>query len=309
MPLFDAMFPSIGHHGLRIHDARPEPLTFATVWGGFFQCKDGRWLRFGGFGNQNFRQFVEASGIESWEDDGLIQLDRPLPENTGEVAQIQEWIRQLFSTRTAQEWEDLIAEAGSEGAVCRTSDEWFDHPHARQSEMVVEVDDPTHGKVLQPGINARMSLTPGQVRGPAPDRRPAPQHSAIRVGCPHRGDRPASSRRASCGLPWKVCGCWTCASSSLAPPWGERLAEFGADVIKIDNPTRGSTVARHNDINRGKRSILLDLKSEEGREVFWKLLETADVVAQNYRAGKLEQLGSGLRRGAETQARHRLRFP
>ena len=168
VPLFDAMFPSIGHHGLRIHDARPEPLTFATVWGGFFQCKDGRWLRFGGFGNQNFRQFVEASGIESWEDDGLIQLDRPLPENAGEVAQIQEWIRQLFSTRTAQEWEDLIAEAGSEGAVCRTSDEWFDHPHARQSQMVVEVDDPTHGKVLQPGINARMSLTPGQVRGPAP---------------------------------------------------------------------------------------------------------------------------------------------
>ena len=90
VPLFDAMFPSIGHHGLRIHDAKPEPVTFATVWGGFFQCKDGRWLRFGGFGNQNFRQFVEASGIESWEDDGLIQLDRPLPENTGEVAQIQE---------------------------------------------------------------------------------------------------------------------------------------------------------------------------------------------------------------------------
>ena len=69
------------------------------------------------------------------------------------------------------------------------------------------------------------------------------------------------------------------------------MAEFGADVIKIDNPARGRTVARHNDINRGKRSILLDLKSEEGRDVFWRLLEDADVVAQNYRAGKLEKLG------------------
>ena len=77
------------------------------------------------------------------------------------------------------------------------------------------------------------------------------------------------------------------------PTLGRTMAEFGADVIKIDNPTRGSTVARHNDINRGKRSLLLDLKSEEGREVFWKLLENADVVAQNYRAGKLEQLGLG----------------
>jgi crotonobetainyl-CoA:carnitine CoA-transferase CaiB-like acyl-CoA transferase len=75
------------------------------------------------------------------------------------------------------------------------------------------------------------------------------------------------------------------------PTLGRTLAEFGADVIKIDNPTRGGYVASHNDVNRGKRSILLDLKSEAGRDVFWRLLEEADVVAQNYRAGKLEKLG------------------
>jgi crotonobetainyl-CoA:carnitine CoA-transferase CaiB-like acyl-CoA transferase len=75
------------------------------------------------------------------------------------------------------------------------------------------------------------------------------------------------------------------------PTLGRTLAEFGADVIKIDNPTRGGFVASHNDVNRGKRSILLDLKSEAGRDVFWRLLEGADVVAQNYRAGKLDRLG------------------
>ena len=75
------------------------------------------------------------------------------------------------------------------------------------------------------------------------------------------------------------------------PTLGRTLAEFGADVIKIDNPTRGGFVSSHNDVNRGKRSILLDLKSEAGRDVFWRLLEGADVVAQNYRAGKLEKLG------------------
>jgi crotonobetainyl-CoA:carnitine CoA-transferase CaiB-like acyl-CoA transferase len=77
------------------------------------------------------------------------------------------------------------------------------------------------------------------------------------------------------------------------PTMGRTLAEYGADVIKIDNPQRGATIARHNDINRGKRSILLDLKSEAGRTVFWRMLETADVVAQNYRAGALEKLGLG----------------
>ena len=292
VPLFDAMFPSIGHHGLRIHGGSPDPLTFAVVWSGFFQCKDGQWLRFGGFGNQNFREFVEASGITSWDDDGLTDLGRTLPENANDVAQIQESIRELFKTRTAQEWEDLIAEAGSEGAVCRTSEEWFDHPHARQSQMVVEVDDPTHGTMLQPGVNARMSLTPGGVRGPAPSTN---QHRSsllaeLDAHTSTTGQPPPQGflRAALEGV--RVLDlCIILAGPTL----GRTLAEFGADVIKIDNPTRGSIVARHNDINRGKRSLLLDLKSEEGREVFWKLLENADVVAQNYRAGKLEQLGLG----------------
>jgi formyl-CoA transferase len=81
------------------------------------------------------------------------------------------------------------------------------------------------------------------------------------------------------------------------------MAEFGADVIKIDNPNRDgetikkrsvgvtSSVTLHNDINQGKRSLLLDLKTEEGREVFWRLLEDADVVLQSYRSGKLGRLG------------------
>ena len=75
------------------------------------------------------------------------------------------------------------------------------------------------------------------------------------------------------------------------PTCGRTLAEFGADVIKIDNPMRGGYVSSHNDVNRGKRSLLLDLKSAAGREVFWRLLAEADVVVQNYRAGKLAKLG------------------
>ena len=290
VPLFDSMFQSLGRFGVRVHDAPPAIPTLQELWGGIFQCSDGQYVRFGGSGNQNFRQFVEVAGIASWDDEGLTDFDRPL-DNPQFRADSQQRIRELFLTRTAQEWEDLIAEAGSEGAVCRTSAEWFEHPHARASQMVVEVDDPTYGKMLQPGINARMSLTPGRVRGPAP----TPDQ--------HRGEilaelRPRPAAEAS--APQDVM------SSALdgvkvldlciilaGPTMGRTLAEYGANVIKIDNPSRGSTVARHNDINRGKRSILLDLRSEEGRDVFWQLLEDADVVAQNYRAGRLERLGLG----------------
>ena len=68
VPLFDAMFPSIGHHGLRVHDGLGRSRRLLPRCGaGFSSASDGRWLRFGGSGNQNFRQFVEASGIESWD--------------------------------------------------------------------------------------------------------------------------------------------------------------------------------------------------------------------------------------------------
>ena len=290
VPLFDSMFQSIGRFGVRVHNAPPSVPTLQELWGGIFKCSDGQYVRFGGSGNQNFRHFVEAAGITLWDDEGLTDFDRPL-DRPQFRAEAQERIRELFLTRTAQEWEDLIAEAGSEGAVCRTSAEWFDHPHARASQMVEEVDDPTYGKMLQPGINVRMSATPGRVRGPAPAPNQHREEILEELKARPAFEAPAQQddiRAALDGV--KVLDLCIILAG---PTMGRTLAEYGANVIKIDNPSRGSTVARHNDINRGKRSILLDLKSEEGRDVFWKLLEDADVVAQNYRAGRLESLGLG----------------
>ena len=290
VPLFDSMFQSIGRFGVRVHNAPPSTPTLQELWGGIFQCSDGEWVRFGGSGNQNFRPFVEAAGITAWDAEGLTDFDHPLdsPQFRSEA---QKRIEQLFRTRTAQQWEDLIAEAGSEGAVCRTSEEWFDHPHARESQMVVEVDDPTYGKMLQPGVNARMSLTPGGVRGPAPtpDQHRQEILAELKPHATPSAPRVQDTMRAALEGVKVLDLCIILAG----PTMGRTLAEYGANVIKIDNPMRGSTVARHNDINRGKRSILLDLKSEEGRNVFWEMLEDADVVAQNYRAGRLERLGLG----------------
>ena len=289
VPLFNATFGSIGAMGIRIHHPRNGAPDMRRIWGGTFQCKDDLWVRFGGSGNQNLRQFVEAAGITGWDAEGLTDLDK-VAKDPDLAAEVQRRAEDLFKTRTAQEWEDLVAEAGSEGAVCRTSAEWFGHPHARQSQMVIEVDDPTYGKMLQPGINARMSLTPGEVRRPAP----APDQHREEILSEVASQRPVEVRdsvettmRSALDGVRVLDLCIILAG----PTCGRTLAEYGADVIKIDNPTRGSTVASHNEVNRGKRSILLNLKSEAGRNVFWRLLEDADVVAQNYRAGKLDKLG------------------
>ncbi len=47
----------------------------------------------------------------------------------------------------------------------------------------------------------------------------------------------------------------------------------------------------HADVNRGKRSILLDFNKPEAMEVFWKLVDEADVIVQNYRQGSIDKLG------------------
>ena len=290
VPLFDSMFPSIGARGQHVHDPAKAVPSRAGIWGGNFECADGRWVHYGS-GNQNFREFVEAAGIADWDREGLIDIERILHDPALYEKYLQR-ARELFKTRTAQDWEDLVAEAGSECAVCRTSAEWFEHPQARESNMVIQVDDPIYGPMLQPGLNARLSHTPGAVRraAPKPD-----QHRVEILQELEARPRPAPPAQRLSTLRSALDGVRVLDLCIIlaGPTCGRTLAEFGADVIKIDNPSRGGYVQSHNDVNRGKRSILLDLKSAEGRDIFWKLVDTADVVAQNYRAGKLEKLGLG----------------
>ena len=90
---------------------------------------------------------------------------------------------------------------------------------------------------------------------------------------------------------------WTSPRSSPGPTAGRTLAEFGADVVKINNPNEegaGIHFSRHRyhtDVNRGKRSMLLDLKQAEGRDILAELIDRSDVFLQNFRPEAAERLG------------------
>lgn len=96
----------------------------------------------------------------------------------------------------------------------------------------------------------------------------------------------------------------------LAGPWaGQMLADMGADVIKVESPDGGDdtrawgppfveskdgdnlSAAYYHSTNRGKRSIPVDLKTEEGRQIVRRLVKTADVVIENFKRGGLEKYG------------------
>jgi crotonobetainyl-CoA:carnitine CoA-transferase CaiB-like acyl-CoA transferase len=69
------------------------------------------------------------------------------------------------------------------------------------------------------------------------------------------------------------------------PTCTRQLADLGADVIRVSHPKRGFRLGGSDDQNlmRDKRSTLVDLARDEGREVFFRLCETADVVVENFR--------------------------
>jgi alpha-methylacyl-CoA racemase len=73
------------------------------------------------------------------------------------------------------------------------------------------------------------------------------------------------------------------------------LADLGADVVRVDRAAgpHAAAGARADVVNRGKRSIAVDLKSEAGRELVLRLVESADVLLEGFRPGVAERLGLG----------------
>jgi alpha-methylacyl-CoA racemase len=71
------------------------------------------------------------------------------------------------------------------------------------------------------------------------------------------------------------------------------LADLGADVIRVDRPGERAFASWHRIIDRGRRSVAVDLKHPGGKEVVLRLAERADVLVEGYRPGVAERLGFG----------------
>lgn len=95
-------------------------------------------------------------------------------------------------------------------------------------------------------------------------------------------------------------------SRILAGPYCSMLlSDFGAEIIKVENPDKGDDTRAYGppfvdgesvyfmSVNRGKRSLTLNLKSPEGREILSKLIRQSDVLLENFRRDFLPSIGFG----------------
>ncbi len=289
IPLFDATFEAIGGSALVVHRTGASGRDRATAFGqGVFECADGRWVQFNTFNPRFLQWFADAAGVAHWADEGLLDRER-VGADPALDAELTKRMRELMRTRTALDWEEFInREAGSPLCFIRSSAEWLEHPHARQSRAVVQVDDPEFGPTWQAGFGVSLSETPP----PEPEGRHALDADRDAV----LADLDTPRRAPSSGselLTSALDGVQVLDLTQVyaGPTAGRVLAEFGADVIKINGPHL--SVADNLHLNRGKRSLLLDVGTDAGKQVLWRLLEDADVFMQNFTYGTADRMGIG----------------
>jgi crotonobetainyl-CoA:carnitine CoA-transferase CaiB-like acyl-CoA transferase len=285
VPLYDATFCAIGAPRWAGIPGNP--------WYRSYECADGRWVDMVGYHAKFIRAFLKEAAVEHWLQEPFVgNINRPFRTEPKQATRLLQKMEALFRTRPALEWETRMAAAGVPLAMCRTTAEWLALPEARASGAIVELHDPRLGPTLQAGPQVRLSETPGTIRAAAPR---LDQHRIEILGeldalAPRMLPLAAEpdSRPPLAGVRVADLG-----TVLVGPACGRTLAEFGADVIKIDDPMGfGPGI----DVGRGKRSMLLDLRTAAGREVLDRLADSCDVFLQNFRFGIAEKMGIGYER-------------
>ena len=251
---------------------------------GLMQCRDGAMILLNLATPRFVRRFLEATGtLQAWTVKGYLEPDR-LVHDSALWSQHRQELSALLRTRTAEEWDVLATQVLLPLTRIRTSAAWMQSQHAQDAGLIVPVDDPRYGRMLQPGPSVRL-CGPLSADAASLSERPA----VI-------GATAATGRLTAALEGFRIVD----TTQVLAGPTAARtLAEFGAEVIKINNPWEEGAGYRwqvhryHTDVNRGKRTILIDLKRPEGLAMLWRLVESADAFLQNLRLGVAERLGIG----------------
>ncbi|MBV8084595.1 MAG: CoA transferase [Chloroflexi bacterium] len=292
VPLFNAMFEAIGAAGAYV-TARglPPQRPLAGNGSGTYRCQDGRYVQLNPIGSSTrfLGWLLQEAGVAHWAAEGFLDGARLRAEP--ELSQrLVKKLTELFLTRPAAEWEQLAHKARAPLSFIRTTAEWIGNDHARASNAVVQVNDPELGPTWMAGLPVHTTGTP--VVPSEPRHLPDADRAAILAELDSLPPRqPLPAREPALQRPLDGMKVVDLTQILAGPTAGRMLGEYGAEVVKINYPKRN--VGAHGFVNRGKRTVLLNVEAPQGQSVFWKLVEQADVVTQNFPQGTAERYGIG----------------
>ncbi|MFC1994363.1 CoA transferase, partial [Chloroflexota bacterium] len=200
-------------------------------------------------------------------------------------------ISDIVSTKTRAEWLRIFQENDAPCAPVMTREEFINDPQVIHNGMRVEVNDDELGKTVQMGVPVKLSRTPGAIRRSAPllGQHTKEVMNELKVPIKHHTTPTQPFPQAVLSGVRVVDFAQWHAGGQI----GWLLAEMGAEVVKVEtfdgDPCRIVAYA-FMCVNRGKRSISVDLRSKQGQEVVHRLIKDADIVLENFRPGVAKRI-------------------
>lgn len=227
-----------------------------------------------------------------WSSDvslGVYPLPKPWADRIAAL------MKEVFLTRTAKEWERIFGKGRFPGAPQRWLQEWISDDHAECAGLMLEVDDPVHGRMIQPGPVAWLQESGEAMLAPAPPRVVTFDEALACLSArPRRSTSPDSKHSGEKGWLDGIRVLDLC-NVIAGPHSAAYLARFGAEVIKLDPAAPlydcWNTVIFGMTHLRGKQSMLADIRSPDGRALFEKLLCSVDVVVWNATDRQVKDMG------------------
>ena len=265
---------------------------------GLMECRGGRWVH-----QWPINPFAVVEAARADRLDNLTEIprnrDHPArigmePDELSILFYYHPLMVEAFRKFSAEDWVRFGARLDVGLQPVRTPEEALQDPALLADGCVAEVEDPELGRIRHVGIVYQMDSSPGRIQGPAPR---AGQHTD-EVRAEAASIRANNAAKATVGrraLGAALEGVTVIdLGLAVAGPFGPKmLADMGASVIKVNALYDGYWWSNHMAIavNRGKRSIAIDLKDPRGRAIVYKMIERADVVAHNMRYGAPERIG------------------
>lgn len=235
-------------------------------------------------------------------------LDEPryktIPDRMRAKDELSEILDALFLERTTDEWRAILEKADVPYGPVLSVGEALTLDQTTAREMTPLITG-LPGAIRTVGSPLRFRFSDGSTFRPSARRAPWPgEHDAesITADPARNGGREASQATTSLPLTGVRVVDFT---RMFAGPWAaEILSDLGATVVKVEEPRIGDPTRRHRPlvgdessyfmaVNRGKRSLAVDARTDQGRQLMLDLIKQADIVVENFRPGVMDRLGLG----------------
>lgn len=166
LSIHDAMYQGMGTQLVRHSNRNHGRQEKHPIINRFYQCKDKKWINVNIGGFPKFLElFLMAINKPEW----FIPINdlAHIKDNESQAHQLKLEFTLIWLTRTAIEWENVMAEIGVPGTMCRTISEWINEEQAISSGAVTSILDYKYGLMKQPGIVVKTKTNPGSIKNSA----------------------------------------------------------------------------------------------------------------------------------------------